>query len=34
MNKEIDSGESNFLSKLFSFRGVMNRTEYLIYGIV
>lgn len=34
MNNDVDIGEVSFLSKLFSFSGVMNRQEYLIYGII
>jgi general secretion pathway protein G len=34
MNKNIGTDNGDILDKLFSFKGVMNRKEYLIYGIL
>jgi len=34
MNEQVNNESKNFFSMLFSFRGIINRQEYLIYGVV
>lgn len=34
MNKNIDNEKRDILDNLFSFKGVLNRQEYFLYGIV
>ena len=34
MNEQVNNEDRDFFSMLLSFRGVINRQEYLIYGII